>query len=100
MGVSAVIDGNGRVLKPTQSGNADPPIWTVRPDALKTAELPMSQWHEFKSKHGVLKVAVPLDTRFSFYVLTGDWVPIGCWLVLIGAAAWSIVSRRRQAAMV
>jgi hypothetical protein len=33
---------------------------------------------------------VPIDHRFSFYALTGDWFAAGCWLCLgaIAAGQW------------
>ena len=89
MGVSAVIDGNGRVLKPTLESDSKPPVWTVA-NAPEQSELAVEDWAQFKQVAGILKAAVPIDRRFSFYTLAGDWLPIGCWLVLLGRlAAWS-----------
>lgn len=101
MGVSAVIDGNGRVLKPKrhpdQPPDADPPVWILSEKLQRVEELPVSEWHQFKQKSGILKAAVPLDTRFSVYAMTGDLLPIGCWIVLVGGAGWAL-ARRRMAA--
>jgi apolipoprotein N-acyltransferase len=96
MGISGVIDGNGRVLKPTPHPNTEPPVWVVSEEMLRTAELPMSNWHEFKQKQGIVKANVPIDSRFSFYAATGDWLPIGCWVVLLAAAAWWYARRNRR----
>jgi apolipoprotein N-acyltransferase len=95
MGVSAVIDGNGRVLKPTLVPGTAPPVWLVSEDKLRIPDLPQSQWHEFKQKAGILKATVPIDSRFSFYAATGDWLPIGCWLALLVGTGRAIVLRRR-----
>jgi apolipoprotein N-acyltransferase len=94
MGISAVIDGNGRVLKPMPYLGTDPPVWIVPDDPAMRAELPMSEWHQFKQVAGILQAAVPIDQRFSFYVLAGDWLPIGCWLFLFGAGGVALVRRR------
>ena len=97
MGISAVIDGNGRVLKPTPAEGTKPPVWVVYEEMQRTSELPMSRWHEFKQKQGILKANVPIDSRFSFYAATGDWLPISCWVMLLAGAVWSVVRRKRAA---
>lgn len=79
MGISAVIDGDGRVLEPHLVGNAgDTHLWQVGPDA---PGLPVSDWHQYKKVSGVLTAAVPLDNRTSLYALWGDWLPWSCWVV-------------------
>ncbi|MBI1833130.1 MAG: apolipoprotein N-acyltransferase [Planctomycetes bacterium] len=96
MGVSAVIDPNGRVLKPKDAGNKppEPPVWIITEDPLSHPELPVSEWHKYKKTHGILKAIVPIDTRFSFYAAVGDWLGLGCSLVLVGFAAWALVRWR------
>jgi apolipoprotein N-acyltransferase len=94
MGISAVIDGNGRVLKPTPVEGTSPPVWVVSEEMLRIPELPLSQWHDFKQKEGILKATVPIDSRFSFYAASGDWLPIACWVVLLAGAAWSYARRK------
>ena len=49
------------------------------------AELPVSQWHEYKKVPGVLLAVIPIDDRVSLYARWGDWLPWTCWIV-IGAA--------------
>ncbi|HZZ78889.1 MAG TPA: apolipoprotein N-acyltransferase [Gemmataceae bacterium] len=97
MGVSAVIDGNGRVLKPTRH-DGKPPVWVVQTDEFQDRVLDFapSDWHTMKQTMGVLKATVPIDTRVSFYALAGDWLPIGCWTGIVGAAAWAMWRRRRS----
>lgn len=97
MGVSAVIDGNGRVLKPEKFEGTFPPVWMVKEHIEHmehTGELPIADWHKFKQTQMILKANVPIDHRFSFYAATGDWLPVGCWLVLLGGAGWALVRRR------
>jgi apolipoprotein N-acyltransferase len=62
MGISAVIDGDGRVVA-----------------------LPGPTWATSKGMTGVVTRAVPLDTRRSVYTRVGDWLPAACGvLVVIG----------------
>jgi apolipoprotein N-acyltransferase len=61
-GISAVIDGNGRIVA-----------------------LPKPTWAESHSVTGVINATVPLDSRTSLYARLGDWLPWSCWgLLLIG----------------
>lgn len=94
MGVSAVIDGNGRIMKANHIADSDPALWTVNMAALGANDLPTSQWHLFKKKAGVLKAIVPIDQRYSFYAATGDWLPIGSWVVLAAGLAWPFMRRK------
>ena len=81
MGISAVIDGNGRVLAPEVIGEEDgAKLWQVGPDS---PELPVGRWHEFKKVPGVLFATIPLDERTSFYARWGDWLVGLCALVLV-----------------
>jgi apolipoprotein N-acyltransferase len=59
MGISAVIDGNGRVTA-----------------------LPGPTWAESKKVAGVVTATIPIDRRGSLYSLWGDWLPVACWLLL------------------
>jgi apolipoprotein N-acyltransferase len=95
MGVSAVIDGNGRVLRPREYPNTNPPVWVVEEDPLRPSDMPASEWHKYKKRSGTLTATVPIDQRFSLYACTGDWLPIGCWMGLLSAGGWSVVRRRR-----
>jgi apolipoprotein N-acyltransferase len=65
MGISAVIDSDGRVIA-----------------------LPGETWSKSKKVEGVVSAVVPLDTRESPYARIGDWVPAACWLgLLVGLVA-------------
>jgi apolipoprotein N-acyltransferase len=98
MGISALIDGNGRVLKPSLYPDGTPPVWVVREVNNHVPELPVAEWHKFKNIAGILTAAIPIDRRFSFYVLAGDWLPIGCWLGLGAAMGWSWLRRKHSLA--
>lgn len=60
MGISAVIDPDGRVIA-----------------------LPAESWSASKKVEGVVSAVVPLDSRGSSYARLGDWVPAGCWAALL-----------------
>jgi apolipoprotein N-acyltransferase len=61
-GISAVIDGNGRVVA-----------------------LPAATWDASHSVTALVSGAVPIDARTSLYARLGDWLPWGCaGLVLVG----------------
>ncbi|HMP01404.1 MAG TPA: apolipoprotein N-acyltransferase, partial [Gemmatales bacterium] len=75
MGVSGIIDGNGRVV-------------TLLPGARTLSE--------GKARPGVVVGQVPLDRRSSLYVLLGDWLPVGCWLLVVLGMA-GLVRRGRAA---
>ncbi|HEV3115871.1 MAG TPA: apolipoprotein N-acyltransferase [Gemmataceae bacterium] len=62
MGISAVIDGNGRIIA-----------------------LPGEDWEKSKKIDKVLRASVPIDHRGSVYARFGDWLPWTCWLA-IGSA--------------
>jgi apolipoprotein N-acyltransferase len=89
MGISAVIDSNGRVLAPTATHTVGGQIsvWEINSDNGVT-ELPTSRWHEFKKTPGVLIADVPLDSRSTLYARWGDWLPVSCWLVVFLGLLW------------
>jgi apolipoprotein N-acyltransferase len=95
MGVSAVIDSNGRVLKPTPYPNTSPPVWLVSQELGRIPDFAVADWHKFKKTAGILKATVPIDDRFSFYALAGDWLPIGCWAGMLGGAGWAYWRRKK-----
>jgi apolipoprotein N-acyltransferase len=75
MGISAVIDGNGRVV-----------------------ELPASSWAASKKMAAVLTAAVPLDRRTSVYARWGDWFCWCCWGLLSVALLWTSLRRETRRA--
>ncbi|OAI54841.1 hypothetical protein AYO44_03200 [Planctomycetaceae bacterium SCGC AG-212-F19] len=87
MGVSAVIDGNGRVLPPVVFRRDDDMTFWGIGDA--KGSLPVSHWEEFKSVAGVLAAKVPIDRRSSFYAHWGDWLPWTCWAWLVLSLVWA-----------
>jgi apolipoprotein N-acyltransferase len=88
MGISAVIDGSGRVLRPEV---VRPGTWEVRDPG--AAELPVAEWGRFKKVPGVLTAAVPLDQRHSLYAHWGDWLPQACWILLGAGCLWPLRAR-------
>lgn len=60
MGISAIIDADGRVVA-----------------------LPGATWSESKKVEGIVRGAVPIDQRSSLYALWGDWLAVGTWFVII-----------------
>jgi len=82
MGISAVIDGNGRVLHAQRENPGEKlPAWSV----VNGVGMAHSDWASFKKVSGVLVAAVPIDDRVSLYARYGDWLPGVCW-ALIGVA--------------
>jgi apolipoprotein N-acyltransferase len=80
MGISAFIDGSGRVLAPQlveQYGDLH--LWEVKDGA---TALPNHRWKEFKKTQGVIFASIPIDHRDSVYARWGDWLPWTCWLLL------------------
>jgi apolipoprotein N-acyltransferase len=74
MGISGVIDPDGRVIA-----------------------LPGPTWRESKKVEGVVVAVVPIDGRASWYAKLGDWLPAACWTVAgLGLAAGFV--RRKSAA--
>jgi apolipoprotein N-acyltransferase len=102
MGISAVIDSNGRVLQPQALPPPDPRVpstvhvWTVPLERGGTAELPLSGWHDYKKVGGILLANIPLDDRVSLYARWGDWLPWSCWIVAAGALVWALVRRKAR----
>lgn len=103
MGVSAIIDSNGRVLAPrlphatvtipTEKENVTIPIWEVPEDA---ESLPVARWGEYKQVAGVLVGRIPIDTRSSVYARTGDWLAVAC-CGGVGLALVGSFRRRKEA---
>jgi apolipoprotein N-acyltransferase len=72
MGISAIIDPDGRVVT-----------------------LPGPTWHESKSITGIVRGPVPIGTGTTLYARFGDWLPVACWFVLIGGFVRGFILRRR-----
>jgi apolipoprotein N-acyltransferase len=89
MGISAIIDGNGRVLRPVTAAASDEdiPLWEIE-DSCGGPELPIAEWHRYKKVQGVLNGVIPLDQRNSLYALLGDWLPWTCWLLVAAGLVW------------
>lgn len=72
MGISAVIDPDGRIVA-----------------------LPVeSSWAASKKTKGIVRMDVPIDYRPTIYAYVGDWVPGLCWLGIVGILGWHGWQRR------
>jgi apolipoprotein N-acyltransferase len=97
MGVSAIIDPNGRVLQPDVLKTIDDPdtgetrIWQLPKEKHAILDLPPSRWKEFKKLAGVLVAELPIDHRPSLYAQWGDWLPWSCWIVLVGSLLYGLI---------
>jgi apolipoprotein N-acyltransferase len=103
MGISALIDGNGRVLRPDEQlpNEHKPKLWAIPYKGIHADPLPEADWASFKKVAGVLVARVPIDDRFSLYALAGDWLPYLCWLLIaVGTVGTWIVARLRKRPMV
>lgn len=75
MGVTCVIDADGRIV------------------ALPGGASTLSGAKAFPA---VLFAQIPLDTRSSIYVQWGDWLPAGCWLLVLGGMIVVLLRMRRE----
>jgi apolipoprotein N-acyltransferase len=106
MGVSAVIDADGRVLAPVERelptelasrlaeapfAGERPRVWHVPPGA---GALPPARWSAFKKVPGVVLAELPLDPRPSVYARRGDWLPWACWACLAGFVGLALARPR------
>ncbi len=74
MGISAVIDPDGRVIE-TQGDS----------------------WSRSKQVEGVILAVVPIDGRLSWYARTGDWLPGLCWTLIAVGLLWARWKRKPAA---
>ncbi|MBI3408890.1 MAG: apolipoprotein N-acyltransferase [Planctomycetes bacterium] len=89
MGISAVIDPNGRVRHAEGIGlNKNGTLWSMSDDR-ELRELSVGEWAKFKKAPGVVAATVPIDDRVSVYAHVGDAFAGGCWAVIAGGIAWS-----------
>jgi apolipoprotein N-acyltransferase len=96
MGISAVIDSNGKVLQPRLFGHSGSyQSWEVVEENGQVPELPPGRWSDFKKVPGVVGATIPIDSRVSLYAYLGDWLPWTCLGVIAVGIALSI-RRNRQ----
>jgi apolipoprotein N-acyltransferase len=84
MGISAMVDANGRVLAPEETQEDDLSLWKI-PDG--AGSLASSRWIKFRVRPGVIVGRVPLDGRTSIYARWGDWLVLLCGVAL-AAMIW------------
>jgi apolipoprotein N-acyltransferase len=93
MGISAVIDPDGRVIALPHQVHREPGQ-TLLQDRITLDQQPQPGWTESKKIEGIVTSAVPIDTRASLYARLGDWIPAGCWLASALALGAGFVRRR------
>lgn len=91
-GVSAVIDGNGRIVEPVAFLSGDAALGE-QPEELSLLD---ERGRLRKDVEAVLVADVPLDPRESLYVRLGDWFAGACLIVAGIVFAWGFW-RRKQA---
>ncbi|HEX6986992.1 MAG TPA: apolipoprotein N-acyltransferase [Planctomycetaceae bacterium] len=85
-GISAVFDGDGRLVEPVAFLDGEtraPTSMTDRSGRLK------------KDLHAALVADVPLDARTAPYVRTGDWFAGLCGAASLFCLGWTLLPRRR-----
>jgi apolipoprotein N-acyltransferase len=102
MGISAVIDGSGRILKPTDIHEnlpettklppevEAPTTWQVMQTTGKPEPLPVGEWNAFKKTYGLILASVPIDERYSLYAHYGDWLPLAACAVIAALWLWTL----------
>ncbi len=76
MGISGIIDSDGRVVK-----------------------IPGASWAESVKIATVVTGDVPIDHRPSLYAQMGDWLPLACWGFVLGSLVFAGVRRQRLRAL-
>ncbi|MFL5245890.1 MAG: apolipoprotein N-acyltransferase [Gemmataceae bacterium] len=102
MGISAVVDPNGRVLQPEtietlrEPDTGETRVWKLSAEKDRIIAMPPAHWAEFKKIPGVLLAELPVDHRTSLYARWGDWLPWSCcgFLTAAIALAWFRPVRR------
>ncbi len=91
MGISAIIDGNGQLRKPTKieipnskPGDASlPDVWAVQTQNNRHESWPQSKWTDLRQTYAIVSASIPLDRRWSFYTYAGDWLPLTCLAAIL-----------------
>ncbi len=73
MGISGIIDSDGRIVK-----------------------IPGPTWAESKKIAAVVNGVVPIDHRESLYARWGDWLALACWGFVAAALVFVMVARRNK----
>jgi apolipoprotein N-acyltransferase len=95
MGISAIIDPNGRVLKPWTKFDNGVRSWDIPAGAINVADLPLGEWNQYKQCSGVLTASMPIDHRITLYSLWGDWFANTCWVIVIVGVILALMPARR-----
>lgn len=90
-GVSAVIDGNGQIVEPV----AYLPGTAAFDRESQSLSLYNEQGRLRKDIEAMMVVDVPLDSRTSLYVQTGDWFAGLCGSLCCFVLAWGVWRRKK-----
>jgi apolipoprotein N-acyltransferase len=95
-GISAFIDGDGRIREPATIKVMQEPFEGVHPELADVQSLrdpETGRWR--RNFSGIILGQVPLDPRTSLYTVYGDWFPCICCAI----AAFGFIYRRRSTAV-
>jgi hypothetical protein len=67
-------------------------FWEIQPKDGVVGELPEAEWPKYKNAEAVLRGTMPIDHRGSLYVQWGDWLPMGCCMVIGLGFVWGFAS--------
>jgi apolipoprotein N-acyltransferase len=88
-GISAFIDGDGRIREPAAIKIMKEPYEGLVPelsDAQSLRDPETGRWR--RNFAGIILGQVPLDPRRSLYLQYGDWFPILCSVLAVGSLLW------------
>ncbi len=92
MGISAVIDSDGRVVSPVKESapwSGAHEVWSIPNGGAENDALATGQWSKYKKTEAVVVVDMPIDHRASLYAAWGDWLPYSCWALIGCGLVWS-----------
>jgi hypothetical protein len=78
------------------SNKLSPPVFELKEEFGRVPSLQTADWRHFKKRQLVIAASVPIDNRASLYAMTGDVLPVVCWIAFAGTIGWSFVRRRQQ----
>jgi apolipoprotein N-acyltransferase len=97
-GISAVIDGDGRIREPVTLLDFGPEESPLDAPAKLPGMIDPETGGFYKSRHAALVADVPLDGRGSWYMAGGDWFAAGCLVLTLASLGWTAFRRGKPAA--
>ncbi|MBY0525350.1 MAG: apolipoprotein N-acyltransferase [Gemmataceae bacterium] len=96
MGISGVVDSNGRVLAPTKLNAGLGGEWPVYSSDGRGPALPVAEWGRYKKVPGVFLATIPIDQRGSLYARLGDWLPGLSWAIIGVGLILAVIRPRKE----